>query len=185
MTRTIRQFTAHLLLFITIALVTSACGGDDGPPDLVTEYEAYDLQFMLPKDWRDDRVSDVGLEVGGGFGFGSPDYEGLTYLRLHQGEGFAVLGGWDQVADAAAVLETSFARNISQPEAIDVLGTEGTYATGLIDQGQSIGAVHVIIEVNDDLKQYAFVGVIANDWEKFEPTFLNIIESIKLKEDDS
>ena len=42
-----------------------------------------------------------------------------------------------------------------------------------------------IVEVDDDLKQYAFIGVIADEWEKFEPTFLNIIESVELKQDDS
>jgi hypothetical protein len=184
MTRSLRQLAVLPLLFIAIVLVASACG-DGGPPELVIEYEAYDLEFMLPEDWRDDRVSDVGMQVGGGFGFGSPDFEGLTYLRLHQGEGFAVLGAWDQVSDAAAVLDTTFARNISSPEAIEVLGTQGTYATGLIDQGQGIGAVHVIVDVDGELTQYAFVGVIADDWEKFEPTFLNIIQSIRPSEDES
>jgi len=177
-----KQFTA--LLFIVIILVTSACSSS-GPEDLVTEHEAYDLQFMLPKGWRDDRTGNVGLEVGGGFGFGSPDYAGLTYLRLHQGKGFAVLGSWDAVNNAVEVLETAYARNISPSQTIEVLGTEGTYATGLIDQGQGIGAVHVIIDENGEPTQYAFVGVIADDWEKFEPTFLKIIESIKLKEGNS
>jgi hypothetical protein len=175
MSHALKRYT----LLVTLILMLAACTGN-GAEALVTEYEAYDITFMLPEGWRDDRVSDVGLEVGGGFGFGSPDYEGLTYLRLHQGEGFAVLGSWDPVSDAAAVLETAFTRDISEPETITVLGTEGTYATGLIDQGQGIGAVHVML----DTRQYAFVGVIADDWEKFEATFLKIIESVQLKEDN-
>lgn len=177
-----KQSIAALLVII---LILSACGGDDGPEELVTTYEAYDLQFMLPEGWRDDRVTDVGLEVGGGFGFGSPDYEGLTYLRLHQGEGFAVLGSWDPVDDATAMLDTAFARDITSPEPIDVLGTEGTYATGVVDQGQGIGAVHVVLDPDGEPRQYGFVGVIADDWEKFEPTFLSIIESVELQEGDS
>jgi hypothetical protein len=169
--------SALLAVFVATTLLLAACG-DDGPEALVTEYEAYGLQFTLPEGWRDDRVSDVGMEVGGGFGFGSPDYEGLTYLRLHQGEGFAVLGSWEPVDDAAAILEAAFATDISSPESISVLGVEGTYATGLIDQGQGIGAVHVVIDAAGEARQFGFVGVVADDWSTFEPTFLKIIEGI-------
>ena len=175
-----------LLLMLGMILLLTACGSGDDADEPTTTQDAYDIQFMLPDGWRDDRVSDVGMEVGGGFGFGSPDYEGLTYLRLHQGEGFAVLGSLGSGERRRSdLLETSFARNISEPEAITVLGVEGTYATGLIDQGQAIGAVHVIVEENDEARQYGFVGVIADDWEKFEPTFLSIIDSITFKDSES
>jgi len=175
----------RLFLFMMVGLGfgLAACGNNTPKAeDLKEEFYAYDLRFQLPKGWQDDTFGNVGLEVGGGFGFGSPNYAGLTYLRLHQGAGFAVLGDWDPAKDATEILELAFARELSEQTPFEVLGFEGTYAHGIIDQGQGIGVVHVVFEEDGDTRQFAFAGVIANDWEEFEPTFLEIVKHISFKE---
>lgn len=164
-------------LFIALILLVPACQNKPKAERLTQTFQAYDLSFKLPKGWQAD-TTDL-MEASGGFGFYSADYAGLTYLRLHKGAGFAVMGAWDLSENAATILKTAFARDISNPQPIRVLGYEGTYAYGKIDQGQGIGAVHVTFQDGEETRQIAFIGVVADHWENFEPTFLAIVKSAK------
>jgi hypothetical protein len=168
--------------FVLVAglLLIAACMG--GPPKLTTSFVVEEsIRVSLPAGWTQDPRG-ARTQVSGGYGFASPDYAGLTYLRMHQGAMFAVMSDWDPAADARAILEVAFAKDISAPRPIDVLGTQGTYAYGqAADQGQGIGAVHVII----DGQQYAFISVVADRWKAFEATFLSIIKNLAWVEEAS
>lgn len=165
------------VFFLLLALAFLAACGDD-KPELSQEFTAYDeLSFKLPEGWQLDR-GQINTEVSGGYGYASPDYAGLTYLRLHQGAVFAVMGDWDLSENAATILQTAFADNITPPEPIQVLGMDGTYAHGQLEQGQGIGAVHIRYERDGEERQYAFIVTVANTWEAYEDTFLEIIKTL-------
>ena len=175
-----KRFYINLLLILLITAL-AACDRDPKPEKLKASFTAYNLRFQLPEGWHEDDANSD-MDIYGGRGFASPEYAGRTYLRFHQGAGFAVLGGWEPAEDATAILEASFAFDISEQTSIRVLGYDGTYAHGKIDQGQGIGAVHMTYEdENGDLQQLAFVGVVANYWEEFEPTFLEIIGGLQFE----
>lgn len=166
-------------LIILVCLMAVAC--EEQPQDLEVRTEIYDLSFSLPEDWQRNRD----LNVAGGFGYASPDWDGQTYLRFHQGTTFTILGDWEPVTDAANLLEAHFANDISNTSSIDILGFEGTYATARAsDQGQGMGAAHVTFEQDGEIRQLGFVSTIADEWEEFEPTFLEIIRSLRFVEDE-
>lgn len=169
-----RRFFGLLLLL----LLLSAC--KEKAADLPASFTAYDeVSFKLPSGWRADPNGEI-TEISGGFGFMSSDYAGLTYLRLHQGASFAVMGDWEPTQDAATALQVAFADNISNAKSIQVLGYKGTYAHGELEQGQGIGAVHVTYEIPGGSRQFVFILTVADEWKNFEPTFLKIIESLQL-----
>lgn len=159
-----------------ILLVMLACQ----PKAAQQTFSAYNwVEFQLPADWQADR-GQLTTEVSGGYGFASPDYAGLSYLRLHQGAVFAVMGDWDFTENAASALKTAFVENISEVTPIQVLGVEGTYAHGQLEQGQGIGAVHVMVEIGGEMRQLIFLGTVANYWENYEDSFLEIVKTLKL-----
>src|SRR5690606_523276 len=90
------------LVLCAVSLMLAAC--EENEPTLEETFTIYDLAFQLPADWRLER----NMQVMGGFGFAAPDYEGRTYLQLHEGSGFVVLGDWEPSADAAGLLAESF-----------------------------------------------------------------------------
>jgi hypothetical protein len=171
-----RRFALHLFFGLLVLSLLAACG--EAEPELSQEFTAYDeVRFKLPEGWQLDR-GQINTEVSGGYGYASPDYAGLTYLRLHQGAVFAVMGDWDLSENAATILQTAFADNISSPEYIEVLGLGGTYAHGQLEQGQGIGAVHLRYMDEGEERQYAFIVTVANTWAAYEDTFLAILQTL-------
>lgn len=166
-------FTSLILLLCLL----SAC--NDGPPDLTTSFTAYEeVRFRLPEGWQPDLGGDM-TEISGGYGFRSPDYAGLTYLRLHQGATFAVMGDWEPTQDAASALQVAFVDSISPTSPIEVLGQTGTYAHGQLEQGQGVGAVHLIYQQDGQPRQLIFIVTVADEWENYEATFFEIIKSLE------
>jgi|GEM_PF-4313201 len=163
--------------FIYIQFIDSP---DNEPtvPDLTVEVEPYDLRLNLPEGWAYNRL----VRVDGGFGFGSPDYEGISYLRVNQGATVGVMGDWDSFDDAGQVMEVLFANNWSEPTSITALGYDATYSFGTTREGQGLGVIHVEFGTEEAPQQYIFVGTVADFWENWEETFLAIISTANFRE---
>jgi len=167
-------------LILCLMLLLAACDDSPKAQKLTQTFTFAKLRVSLPEGWREDtRSQDLDTGVMGGKGFAAADFEGFSYLRPVKGATLAILTEWEPVADASKILEDSFAREISPVKPIQVLGYDGTYAYGKIDQGQAIGAVHVLVEENNETRQYAFVMTAADYWHVFEPTFFAIIDSLQ------